>query len=78
MSLKILSSTKLKLLQEQPCEGQTVSSSPSVISALSPLQSACREIAALHALSHPGIARLVSAFKYTDGYYLVLEYASQG
>lgn len=42
------------------------------------LQLACREIAALHCLSHPGIARLVSAFRYTDGYYLVLEYASQG
>mmetsp|Transcript_5701 Transcript_5701/g.9305 ORF Transcript_5701/g.9305 Transcript_5701/m.9305 type:complete len:629 (-) Transcript_5701:131-2017(-) len=39
---------------------------------------ACREIAALHTLSHPGIARLVSAFRYTDGCYLVLEYASQG
>lgn len=42
------------------------------------LQLACRELAALHALSHPGVARLVSAFRYTDGYYLVLEYASRG
>lgn len=44
----------------------------------SSLQIACREIAALHSLSHPGVARLVSAFRYTDGCYLVLEYASQG
>lgn len=28
--------------------------------------------------SHPGIARLVSAFRWRDGAYLVLEYASRG
>jgi len=29
-------------------------------------------------LSHPGIARLISSFRFRDGAYLVLEYASQG
>lgn len=29
-------------------------------------------------MSHPGIARLISAFRYRDGNYLVLEYASKG
>jgi len=37
-----------------------------------------REIAALRVLSHPGIARLVSSFRFHDGAYLVLEYASRG
>lgn len=37
-----------------------------------------REIVALSALSHPGIARLISAFRYTDCIYLVLEYAAGG
>jgi serine/threonine protein kinase len=37
-----------------------------------------REIAVLHFLSHPGIARLVSSFRFHDGAYLVLEYASRG
>ena len=37
-----------------------------------------REIAVLHLLSHPGIARLVSSFRFNDGAYLVLEYASRG
>jgi Protein phosphatase 2A regulatory B subunit (B56 family)/Protein kinase domain len=37
-----------------------------------------REIAVLHFLSHPGIARLVSSFRFRDGAYLVLEYASRG
>jgi hypothetical protein len=37
-----------------------------------------REIAVLTALTHPNIARLVSAFRWRDGAYLVLEYASQG
>jgi Protein kinase domain len=37
-----------------------------------------REIAVLHFLSHPGIARLVSSFRFQDGAYLVLEYASRG
>lgn len=39
---------------------------------------AVREIAALSVLSHPGIARLISAFRYTDSIYLVLEYAAAG
>jgi Protein phosphatase 2A regulatory B subunit (B56 family)/Protein kinase domain len=37
-----------------------------------------REIAVLHFLSHPGIARLVSRFRFNAGAYLVLEYASRG
>ena len=37
-----------------------------------------REIATLRALSHPGIARLVSSFRFRDGAYLILEYASRG
>ena len=37
-----------------------------------------REIAVLRVLSHPGIARLVSSFRFHDGAYLVLEYASRG
>ena len=37
-----------------------------------------REIAVLSVLSHPGIARLVSSFRFHDGAYLVLEYASKG
>jgi serine/threonine protein kinase len=37
-----------------------------------------REIATLRLLSHPGIARLISSFRFRDGAYLVLEYASRG
>jgi len=37
-----------------------------------------REIAVLRVLSHPGIARLVSSFRFREGAYLVLEYASGG
>jgi serine/threonine protein kinase len=37
-----------------------------------------REIAILSCLSHPGIARLISSFRFRDGAYLVLEYASRG
>ena len=37
-----------------------------------------REMAILRVLSHPGIARLVSSFRFHDGAYLVLEYASRG
>lgn len=37
-----------------------------------------REIAVLRMLSHPGIARLVSSFRFQEGAYLVLEYASGG
>jgi len=37
-----------------------------------------REIAILRLLSHPGIARLISSFRFHDGAYLVLEYASGG
>lgn len=41
-------------------------------------QSINREIAILRVLSHPGISRLISAFRFRDGAYLVLEYASGG
>jgi serine/threonine protein kinase len=41
-------------------------------------QSVQREIAILRVLSHPGIARLISSFRFRDGAYLVLEYASRG
>jgi serine/threonine protein kinase len=37
-----------------------------------------REVAVLRILSHPGIARLVSSFRFREGVYLVLEYASGG
>jgi serine/threonine protein kinase len=37
-----------------------------------------REIATLRVLSHPCIARLISSFRFRDGAYLVLEYASKG
>lgn len=37
-----------------------------------------REICVLKMLSHPGIARLVSSFRFRDGAYLVLEFASKG
>ena len=37
-----------------------------------------REIAVLRVLSHPGIARLVSSFRFREGVYLILEYASGG
>lgn len=37
-----------------------------------------REIAILRIMSHPGIARLISSFRFKDGAYLVLEYASRG
>ncbi|CAM9294617.1 unnamed protein product, partial [Sphacelaria rigidula] len=41
-------------------------------------KSVTNEIACLRVLSHPGIARLISAFRWRDGAYLVLEYASRG
>ncbi len=37
-----------------------------------------REIAVLRLLAHPGIARMVSSFRWREGAYLVLEYASKG
>ncbi len=37
-----------------------------------------REIAVLRLLSHPGIARMVAAFRWREGAYLVLEYAAKG
>ena len=37
-----------------------------------------REISILSIMSHPNIARLVSSFRFRDGAYLVLEYASKG
>jgi serine/threonine protein kinase len=40
--------------------------------------SVVREMAVLQLLSHPGVARLVSAFRYSDSAYLVLEYAAKG
>ena len=37
-----------------------------------------REISILSELSHPNIARLISSFRFRDGAYLILEYASKG
>lgn len=37
-----------------------------------------REMAILHLLSHPGISRLISTFRYKECAYLVLEYATGG
>lgn len=42
------------------------------------LASVVREIAVLQMLSHPGVARLVSTFRYRESAYMVLEYASKG
>lgn len=41
-------------------------------------ESAQREIAILRLLGHPGIARMVSSFRYTGSVYMVLEYGSAG
>lgn len=48
------------------------------IRAMSYESSVQREIAVLRILSHPGIARLISNFRFREGAYLVLEYASRG
>eukprot|EP00573_Skeletonema_grethae_P001567 CAMPEP_0201689234 /NCGR_PEP_ID=MMETSP0578-20130828/2844_1 /ASSEMBLY_ACC=CAM_ASM_000663 /TAXON_ID=267565 /ORGANISM="Skeletonema grethea, Strain CCMP 1804" /LENGTH=571 /DNA_ID=CAMNT_0048173799 /DNA_START=305 /DNA_END=2020 /DNA_ORIENTATION=- len=48
------------------------------IEALGYEQSINREIAILRSFSHPGISRLISSFRFLDGAYLVLEYASGG
>ena len=40
--------------------------------------SVIREMAVLQLLNHPGISRLISAFRYKDSAYMVLEYASKG
>jgi len=40
--------------------------------------SVAREICALHELNHPGVARLVSAFKWQSDAFVVLEYAAGG
>ena len=48
------------------------------IEALGYEQSINREIAILRTFSHPNIARLISSFRFRDGAYLVLEYASGG
>ena len=37
-----------------------------------------RELAVMRVLSHPGISRLISSFRFREGVYLVLEYASGG
>ena len=37
-----------------------------------------REINILHLLAHPGVSRLVSAFRYKESYYMVLEYCPGG
>ena len=42
------------------------------------MESVDREITILSQLQHPGIARMVSSFKYTGSAYLVLEYAALG
>jgi len=41
-------------------------------------QSINREIAVLQIMCHPSIARLISAFRFRDGAYLILEYCSGG
>lgn len=48
------------------------------IAELSYRASVVREMAVLQLLSHPGVARLVSAFRYSDSAYMVLEYAARG
>lgn len=52
--------------------------STSKIKQLSYEASVQREITVLRLLSHPGIARLISSFRFREGAYLVLEYASRG
>ncbi|CAM9870614.1 unnamed protein product, partial [Phaeothamnion confervicola] len=41
-------------------------------------RSVANEVAVLRLLSHPSVARMVSAFRWRDGAYLVLEHASRG
>ncbi|KAK1739503.1 3-phosphoinositide-dependent protein kinase [Skeletonema marinoi] len=48
------------------------------IEALGYEQSINREIAILRTISHPGISRLISSFRFREGAYLVLEFASGG
>jgi serine/threonine protein kinase len=48
------------------------------IEALQYRGSVIREMAILQLLNHPGIARMVSAFRYKESAYLALEYASRG
>ncbi|KAL7496513.1 hypothetical protein ACHAWT_007025 [Skeletonema menzelii] len=48
------------------------------IEALGYEQSINREIAILRTMSHPGISRLISSFRFREAAYLVLEYASGG
>lgn len=50
----------------------------SKIAAMSYRTSVIREMAVLQLLSHPGVARLISAFRYSDSAYMVLEYAARG
>jgi serine/threonine protein kinase len=50
----------------------------SKISEFQYMASAIREMAVLQMLSHPGVARLISNFRYKDSAYMVLEYASRG
>ena len=50
----------------------------SKISELHYRSSVIREMAVLQLLSHPGVARLVSAFRYKSTAYMVLEYAAKG
>ena len=52
--------------------------STDTIRALSYEASVQREIAVLRLVSHPGVARLVSSFRFKEGAFLVLEYASRG
>jgi serine/threonine protein kinase len=40
--------------------------------------SAANEVAVLRTLSHPGVARMVSAFRWRGAVYMVLEYAERG
>ena len=35
-------------------------------------------MAVLQLMSHPGVSRLISAFRYSDSAYMVLEYAARG
>ncbi len=48
------------------------------IEALGYEQSINREIAILRTMSHPGVSRLISSFRFREAAYLVLEYASGG
>ncbi|CAB1107395.1 unnamed protein product [Ectocarpus sp. CCAP 1310/34] len=85
-AVKIISTTKIQVVTSRMGEAQSLAFIATVVASvirhvpqeLNYEKSVTNEIACLRMFSHPGIARLVSAFRWRDGAYLVLEYASRG